>query len=261
MYLERFHAVLTLCHVDPDHPLAARRLMAMLEEDPSRLSSATDALAALGPRAKAAVPHLLRALTISDSFSVFHYPPYVKALQRIDPQASKGVWGAAGLSPQTRAANGHRSPAELQELWRDLAGGNSPKAYLAVWKLSLADQQSVPFLRERLRPSQAPPPAHVTKLLADLDSEKFAIREKATQQLTDLAELVESALREQLASKPSPEVRRRMEHLLKALGQEPPPEQRRACYAVQVLEAIGNAEAVQILEKLASGVASARLTK
>jgi hypothetical protein len=120
----------------------------------------------------------------------------------------------------------------------------------------------VPFLRRRLRPV-AVDPRRVARWLAELDSDHYASRERASRALEALSEAVEPQLRQALAGKPPPEARRRLERLLKQVRGErlsPPPQRRRAVRAVEVLERIGNAEARQVLAALARGAPTAALT-
>src|SRR5262249_35636680 len=61
-----------------------------------------------------------------------------------------------------------------------------------------------------------PPPAAATlqRLLADLDDQRLAVREKATRELEQYGELAELALEKLLAGKPDLETRRRAEKVL-----------------------------------------------
>ena len=92
-------------------------------------------------------------------------------------------------------------------------------------------------------------------LIAQLNSPKFKEREKATGELTALAEFAVPALHAALQKKSVPlEQRRRMESLLNRL--ENPgaiPACLRELRAVEVLERIGSAAARQLLETLATG--------
>jgi hypothetical protein len=152
--------------------------------------------------------------------------------------------------------------ARREALWSDLAGAHAGRAYAAIWLLA-DDPATVAFLKERLRPVSSPSPDLLRSLLNDLDSDQFAVREAAERQLRNLGERAGSTLREALNAKPSLEKRRRIEGLLAsleattALSGEP----LRGLRAMQVLERIGSAEARKILEGLAGGVESARLTR
>jgi hypothetical protein len=109
---------------------------------------------------------------------------------------------------------------------------------------------------------KAPDAARVKRLLADLGSERFAVRQRATDELERLAELAEPALRQLLATDPPLEVRQRLQALLKRL--EWPvsdPEALRGLRALEALERIATAEARQVLTGLAGGAPDARLTR
>jgi WD40 repeat protein len=169
------------------------------------------------------------------------------------------VWHVRRPAMKDRRPAGPRAPLEL--LWRDLAGADAARAYRAAWELAAAPQEALPFLHQRLHPVRAPDPKYLARLIAQLDSPSYPVREAATTQLYKLGELAEPALRRALAPKLPLEVRRRLEHLLSKFGQEPTPDQRRAVRVTGVLERIGSVEARRLLESLAKGVPEDRLTR
>jgi hypothetical protein len=98
----------------------------------------------------------------------------------------------------------------------------------------------------------------------DLDTNQFAVRESAKQELEKLGEIAAPACRKALEQKPSVEARRRLEALLEKQSREwqnPSSERLRTLRAVEVLEHIGTPEARQVLETLAKGAPEARLTQ
>lgn len=100
------------------------------------------------------------------------------------------------------------------------------------------------------------------RLIADLDSDDFTVREKAKKQLRQLGERAEPGLREALKGKSPLEARRRIEELIEELqALSTSPDCLRELHAVEVLEHIGTAEARQMLRTLADGAAHARLTR
>jgi hypothetical protein len=149
---------------------------------------------------------------------------------------------------------------KLERLWRDLASADAVRAHAAVWSL-VAARQTIPWLRERLRPSSPADPARLATLLSNLDSDTFAVRDKANRQLEELGELAESALRKTLAGAPSPEMRRRVEKLLSKLPRLPAREQLQPLRALEVLEHIASSDARRLLQFLATGVPEAPLTR
>ncbi len=121
------------------------------------------------------------------------------------------VWDAASLRDKARPVVLGAEGA--WRAWDDLAA-DAHKAFAARWTLATAPDQAVPLLRERLKPAQAADAERVRKLIADLDSGQFAVRERARKGLADLGELAEPALRRTLADKPSLEARRQIQGLL-----------------------------------------------
>jgi hypothetical protein len=150
--------------------------------------------------------------------------------------------------------------SELKSCWTDLANDDAAKAYQAIRTLTRGAKQSVPFLAAHLNPVAPPDSQRVSRLIADLDNDAFAARQKATNELEHFGELVEPALRRALRNNPSPESRQRLEQLLGKL-ESWSGERLRALRATAVLENIATAEAWQILESLARGAPEARLTQ
>ncbi|HEV3259355.1 MAG TPA: hypothetical protein VG013_20990, partial [Gemmataceae bacterium] len=124
---------------------------------------------------------------------------------------------------------------------------------------------AVALLGQSLRPVavlDAQGQRRIDRWIAELDSRRFGVREKAAQELEKLGEMAAPALRQKLADQPSPEVRRRVKGLLERLAQGSLPcDQLRLLRAVEVLEEISTSEARQLLETLARGAREARLTQ
>jgi hypothetical protein len=76
---------------------------------------------------------------------------------------------------------------------------------------------AVPLLRQRVKRMSSPDEKKITRLIAQLDSDSFTLREQAAQELGRLGDLAEPALRRALADPPSLEVRSRLERLLEGL--------------------------------------------
>jgi RNA polymerase sigma factor (sigma-70 family) len=174
------------------------------------------------------------------------------------------VWDVSDLVRTRREVSADLSPRELEKLWIDLASEDATRAYEALQALAAAPRQTVPFLKEHLRPVAPADARHLRLLLADLDSASFAVRQKAATDLELLGESAEAALRRALEERPSLEVRRRVESLVEKLNTQrsspPAPERLRELRGVEALEQIGNAAARHALAALAQGNANARLT-
>src|SRR5262249_35817299 len=142
----------------------------------------------------------------------------------------------------------------------DLAATDGPRSNRAIWTLAAATEQAVSLLRERLRPAIAADARRIAPLLADLDSDSFATRERATKELQKMGEAALPALRKAAESGLTVEQRRRVDELMEGWAGMTP-EYLYAVRAIEVLEHIGTAEANRLLEAFARGVSEARLTR
>jgi hypothetical protein len=97
--------------------------------------------------------------------------------------------------------------------------------------------------------------------LEDLDSDQYADRESASRELAELGESAFDALQKALRADPSPEQRRRIEDLLNAAPVVRSSTTMRCLRAIEVLEYIGTAEAMEVIEILSRGAPEARLSK
>jgi WD40 repeat protein len=169
------------------------------------------------------------------------------------------IWDIAAVRKREKPS-GLEANDPAQE-WANLGAG-AQKAFAARAALAESPEKAVSLLKQRLRPAQSADPQRLRRLLADLDSDRFAVRDEARKGLEEMGELALEALRKALADTPKPEVRRRIEALLeKQRGPITRPEALRALRAVAVLEDIATKEARQVLATLAKGAPEARLTQ
>jgi hypothetical protein len=169
------------------------------------------------------------------------------------------VWDLAG---------GRRGPSsagltakDLEGWWAALSEADASKAAKALWALAGCPHQAIPYLKGNLRPASVES-ARVARLLEELDHDDFAVRERASRELLDLADVAEPALRKALANPPSVEVQKRIEQLFEQRPKAVPSRQQlRSLRAVELLERIGSAEAQQVLQTVAGGAPDARLTQ
>jgi WD40 repeat protein len=166
------------------------------------------------------------------------------------------LWDLVGSAPAKEL-----SAKELDERWAALSGEAGP-AYKALWSLLGSPQSAVRFLREQVRPLAPIDPQRLARLIADLDSDQFDVRQKAGDELEKHGELAEEALSKVLMGKPSLEVRQRVEMIIQKMpAGQLTGEQLRLLRAVTALERIGTPEARQVLEQVAQGVPRSRLTQ
>jgi hypothetical protein len=189
------------------------------------------------------------------------FAPDNARLAASSPDAPVFLWDVEAAT-RREPARGRLTEARREALWKDLGSDDPGKAYPAVIALAAAPGQAVPLLRKNLHRVPLADPDRTRKLLADLDSGDFAVREKASAELARLEESALPAMRDELARKPSPEAARRVNALLRRLDNaEPRGALLFALRAVAVLEQIGTREAKMLLRDLAGGARGARLTE
>jgi WD40 repeat protein len=152
--------------------------------------------------------------------------------------------------------------ARLEHLWAELAAELDEGAR-AGKGLPATPAESIPFLRDRLRRAAAAED-QVRRLIADLDDDTFAVREKASRELDNLGPEAVIALRLALQGSPSAEARARIERAL-AKRKIPQGEQgfqpRSVLLSLAILEEIGTPDARQVLEELAKGSQQSTVTR
>jgi RNA polymerase sigma factor (sigma-70 family) len=197
--------------------------------------------------------------------------------QRLDAQVTSLAFSpdgrrlVSGLSDSTLLvwdvpkANGPAAKLDADgaaKAWADLASTHAPRAFRARGALASSPAEALPLLKEHLHPARSADAQRLRRLLADLESEQFAVREKAQRELEELGDLAEPVLRQALEGKPSLEMRRRVQAVLEHLrGPVTQPELLRSLRAVAVLEDIGTPEARGLLETLAADADEARQTR
>jgi FMN phosphatase YigB (HAD superfamily) len=172
------------------------------------------------------------------------------------------VWDLTGKLRDGKLPRRELSSANLEARWRDLADRDAAKAYRAVWDFTASEELTVRFLKQRLHAVPHPDPQQTARLISELGSERFTVRQSAEAALKKLDVLTEKALRKALQTDPPLEVRRRLEQLLKGIDDPVPSvETLQVMRALAVLERIASPQACELLRALAQGAADAYLTR
>jgi WD40 repeat protein len=173
------------------------------------------------------------------------------------------VWDLTGKRSAGADWSKPLSARDMEAAWEDLASDDSVRAFDIIRRLSVAFREPIAFFRQHLRPVAAADEKRLARMIADLDSDEFTVRDKATQELEALGEAAADACRKALEGNTSAESRRRLQRVLSKQVREmgrPSPEHLRLLRALEVLERAGTTEARQLLETLAKGAPGARLT-
>jgi RNA polymerase sigma factor (sigma-70 family) len=115
----------------------------------------------------------------------------------------------------------------LESRWADLASPDDVKATRAVLALSASPKESMALLQERLKPVKADA-KRVEQLLKQLDSNNFAVRNQAMNELEYFGKYIKNDLEAALKKEPGVELKMRLLQLLDKMPKEqkaeaPPP--------------------------------------
>jgi hypothetical protein len=174
------------------------------------------------------------------------------------------LWVVGGLPGRRPPAAREMGQEELEGHWAALKELDGPRPFRAVLALVEAPGQVVPLLRGRLKAAATaePDPKLIARLVADLESDDFEVRVKATEALEKLGPAAAAALQRVVDGNPGLETRRRLQDLLdKWAGLTLSPDDLRTLRAVEVLGRIDTPEARALLESLAKGPDGALLSR
>ncbi len=150
-------------------------------------------------------------------------------------------------------------PASGDALWAALANPDAVKSFDAMQRLAAAPADTVKLFARQQPPAVVPAPDWVAARRTKLESREFAVRERATVELTAVAEMLQPSLTEARKWTTSPEAQRRLAKALAAIGSNSP-ERLRVLRSVEVLEWVRTPAARELLRAWAAGAARAPLT-
>jgi hypothetical protein len=146
----------------------------------------------------------------------------------------------------------------------DLASDDAARAYEVIRQLEVAPEVAVALFRAHLSPVSSVNAQQLARLIENLDSPEFSVRRTAAEELRNLRNLAEPALRKAVGGRPSLDARRLVEQLLATLTRArlyPSGDRLRLLRAIEVLESLRTAEARQLLADLARGASGAYQTE
>ena len=103
-----------------------------------------------------------------------------------------------------------------------LAEPDAAAAFQAQGAFAAEPAKAIAWIAERIKPAVIPDPKRLPKLMADLDSPEFTVRDQATKELRELSDRAAEVLREAAEKSESLEVRRRARTLLAELDTKLP---------------------------------------
>jgi WD40 repeat protein len=195
------------------------------------------------------------------SITSLAFAPDGKSLATGSSDTTLLLWDTSDLLPNKTVAT-KLGDKEVEAAWANLEASDAAKADDSIKALVSSRQQATDWLKRYLTPLTPVEKSILEKRIAELDSEDFETRTKATQDLEKLGELAVPALEKALAAKPSLEVQKRLEELIdKTVGGFHTGDRLRIVRAIEVLEKIDSPEARELLESLAKGAPGALQTE
>jgi WD40 repeat protein len=168
------------------------------------------------------------------------------------------VWSLASLQ-RPRPFSSDLDANDLESRWADLADTDAARGYMSLSVLVSVPRQSVAFLTNRLKAVAPVDSGHIERLVKDLDSERFTVRDQASKELEKQGELAEPALRKLLADSATLEAQRRAQRLLDKLTITS--DRLQALRAIEALEYMGTPAAQALLDTLSRGAREAQVTR
>ncbi len=151
------------------------------------------------------------------------------------------------------------NPSTSQQLWENLGDRDARQAYAAVSRLGATPGMEA-FLARKLIPVAPVEREKLEKNIANLGSDDYPTRQKATEILAEAGELAQPALQQAMRTTRDLEQRLRLKRLLSLLGPHSR-DRMRNHRAIFALEMRGTPEARRLLQTLATGAPRARLTQ
>jgi WD40 repeat protein len=176
------------------------------------------------------------------------FSPDGKTLLSGSEDATMLLWDIAGAGQAALRL----TREQLRDYWDALADADAGIAASAGNALLCAPEDAVELFAERLNAGEVRDVRELPKLIAELSGDDAKASLQAESRLKSFGNQASGSLFMALAEKPPLAARRRIEQVLRSIGEFPiPPETLQRTRAIQLLEQIGSDSAAKILKKLA----------
>jgi WD40 repeat protein len=206
---------------------------------------------------------LARFVGHTGSLGSLAFAPDGRTLATASGDTTALIWDVQGAGAKAGPKPHVLDAAAVQAHWKQLVSEDGPAAHTAVNALVASPQQTMAFLKTHLQPTATTiDTVSVEKLLGQLDSADFKVRQQSQEDLLKLGEQVVPHIEKALAGKITLERQRRLEQLHAELTTAAPLDGSRlqVVRAIEVLERIGSADARLLLGTLADGAPGALAT-
>jgi len=163
------------------------------------------------------------------------------------------LWDLTGGQANSSEKQAPLTKQELNAIWNDMAG-SADKADKAIWALTFAPDQSVPLIRKALIRTGASEET-IAKFVADLDSDRFAVRDKASKALLEIGPQAEGLAQKTLKGNITLEHRQRLEQFLTKSRADTI----RQLRAISTLDQIRTPEAIDVLKEISKAAGQSQI--
>ncbi len=172
-------------------------------------------------------------------------------------QATPIIWDVDQLLNRPFQLKKKPEPSEVEKWCKELANSEPAIGVQAAWNLARVPGLAISALKSALRADLRPDPNEVEGLIAQLDDDRYRVREKAAKELLLLRVAIRKPIEKALNNSPTAEKEKRLRQILENLEKQAhSSEVLFASRATLALEQMGNAEAKMLLEEAAKSAAS-----
>jgi len=179
-------------------------------------------------------------------------------LASCSPDAPIYIWDVGRLYDKERRKDSF-TEKDREDCWDNLANLDTAVAFETIQRLLAAPDEAVNIVRKGFKVESPLDAKHLQQLLRNLDSDNFEEREKATDELTKVADAIEPLLVKTLETGSSSEVKLRVERILESIN-KPKAHSLRIQRTLEILERLGTPEALEVLEQLAAATPQTQIT-
>jgi hypothetical protein len=196
------------------------------------------------------------AFTSMDGFALFDHVYLGRTIEDLDKVTEAARFWAR--------KTGTLGATQLEEHWKNIASQDAAVRQPSVWALGACGVSSISFLKDQIKmPDAGEMERRIKQLVADLDSSRYPVREKAFKDLESIGRTAQPHLEEALKEGISVEWRMRLEKLIAKCKAEDlvlTRSQEVLLRVMHVLEQAETKEAKAILEQLAKANLEAGLS-
>jgi hypothetical protein len=173
------------------------------------------------------------------------------------------VWELPEEAQRPRLTHEPLDPSVAAELWDELGTEDARRGQAAILKLAKDPVTAIKLATTRLHPHFPLPDDEFQRLIKKLDADVFDDRVTALGQLADQGSAIVPRVQAVIKQVESSELRLRCGELLQLVQRKYPLCGQRLAETreVQLMELIGDEQAISLLQNLAAGVTEAHLTR